>query len=477
MCGTSVLNRVVFLVAMFFCVGVFGMDRVTMKDGTIYEGSIIREEACCVWIKVVSNGKSSEKMVLKSDTASIEKGIGEGGKPSSDVKDPVPTPAKNASVPSKSAGQQQPKQEQESSQNAVGPRAAKAAVITLGDHRAGKDMVGTYVTAQALMDVRPLLEEELGTDKQGVVVLRFSSGGGAVNEIQPISDEIHNNYKSRFRVVAWIDSAISAAAMSAHCIERIYFTPTGHYGACTAFSGGGVSAGNLSLESYLVMMREISNRGGYHPDIMRAMQIPLALSCTVRENGTVEWFANSTSGEILVNRDPHPALPVGEVLTFNELSAKNVGFSKGTAANLNELEELMGFGDLEWIGEKVEGIPWPVCKAEKMTMALRDQKLVMGAEVETDILIYLQNLEAARWISEAAGDSPDPEALADVKMFAGKARRSLSKLSAHASESPQMVLLKLAEFGQPVEFEEPYKEKWQKWYREQNEILKQLTRK
>ena len=58
-----------------------------------------------------------------------------------------------------------------------------------------------------------------------------------------MSDVIHEQYKKKFRTVAWIDSAISAAAMTAHCLEEIYFTPQGNYGAAR----GGSATSRRSL--------------------------------------------------------------------------------------------------------------------------------------------------------------------------------------------------------------------------------------
>ena len=53
----------------------------------------------------------------------------------------------------------------------------------------------------------PMLEEE----KVEIVVFRVNSGGGALSEIQKISDVIECKYKPKFRVVAWIESATACA--------------------------------------------------------------------------------------------------------------------------------------------------------------------------------------------------------------------------------------------------------------------------
>ncbi|MEO0631245.1 MAG: hypothetical protein AAFY46_11050, partial [Planctomycetota bacterium] len=54
---------------------------------------------------------------------------------------------------------------------------------------------------------------ELGLEL--LVVIKIKSGGGFGLEVQKISDVIHEEFKPKFQTVAWIESAISAAAMSA----------------------------------------------------------------------------------------------------------------------------------------------------------------------------------------------------------------------------------------------------------------------
>lgn len=439
--------------------GAFALDRVTMKDGTVYEGDIIREEACCVWIKVTKNGKSTEKMVFKSDAKSVEKNVEGAGKPASEpAKAEQPqavTPAvqpKNAEPKTNETKDSEKKdsstKQAEQTKATFVPGVPRAAVITLGDHKADKDMVGIYLTARALEEARPLLEEEIGNDKSGVVVLRVSSGGGALFEIQRVSDEIQFNYKSRFRTVAWIESAISAAAMSSLCIEEIYFTPVGNFGACTGYSGALVAVKGLELERVLAMMRDISERGGYHPGIMRAMQIQYPLSCTIDEDGKIHWYGDNVSGKIIVNRS-------GEILTFNEKSALDVNFSKGTAESIQELQKLMGYQELNWVGETMEGIPWPVSKAEKWTMKYRDQTKKDQDEAQTVYRDYLRNLAAAE------GSQPE-----DRAPFVSKARKALDRLKRMGKNNEGLIMITIGADNEAL----------QRWIDQQEKSLKDLLK-
>jgi hypothetical protein len=111
-------------------------------------------------------------------------------------------------------------------------------------------------------------------------------------------------------------------------------------------------------------MEEISKDGKHDPLIMRAMQLIMPLSANVMPTGEVKFYPDSTSGDVVVNRD-------GEVLTFNAQAALRCKFSSGTADNLDQLAKLLGYQELTWVGEKVRNIPYPVCKAEKATIEFR----------------------------------------------------------------------------------------------------------
>jgi hypothetical protein len=211
----------------------------------------------------------------------------------------------------------------------------------------------------------PKLQEELGPDHNSTVVLRVCSAGGPQTEIQPIADVLQEEYQTRWHVVAWIDSAINSAAMSVHGLEDIYFTPQGNYGGCTYFHGWGLVR-HPDLEAQLTMMAAISKRGKHNTLIMRAMQVQVPLSATVDDHNQVTWYADATSGAILVNR-PH------EILTLNSQTAAQVKFSKGTASTLADLTTQMGYKELNWLGSRDSATLWPVCKAERWNIEWRRQ--------------------------------------------------------------------------------------------------------
>ena len=337
----------------------------------------------------------------------------------------------------------------------------KAAVITFGDEENG-DMVGIFATADSFRQTIKMLKDE----KVDVVVVRFKSGGGALLEIQKLSDVFHNEFKKDFRLVAWIDSAISAAAMSAHCFEEIYFTPQANYGACTGFSGRFNAMKGPGLERVLMDMEKISARGGYDPKIMRAMQISAvaaeseelkisppwgALSANVNEDtGEVTFYQDATSGSIVLN-------PKGgvHVLTFNALEAAKVKFSKGTAANLEELSKAMGLTEVEWIGRPDKRFIWPVSKAEQFMLDFRKKTKIDQENFNR----YMNNLNNFLNLASGAGE-------ADRGKLVGQARQWLNQIKSMVKNNPNWTIFN---FGGEEEYQE--------WVERVEKAIKQLSQK
>lgn len=306
-----------------------GPDVVTTKDGRTFEGTIVREVNGYVWIDL---GVGDPLMLRPDQITSIARDV-----ETEISSDPVTDDA------------DEPTWERREG-------VTRAAVIT------AEEMVGVWMSAKPLQDAIPVLKED-GVD---LVVIKIKSGGGLLLEIQKISDVIHEQYKEDFTVVAWIESAISAAAMSAHAIENIYFMPRANYGACTGWSGALEAVEGRQLESVLYMMEQISARGNKDYRIMRSMQINEPLSYDVEPDGTREFYL-SDEGEHVLNDGEY-------ILTLNAETAEHSGFSQGTAGTIEELTRLLeaSIGEIEWVGEKVAGEPFPISRAEMVQREWRE---------------------------------------------------------------------------------------------------------
>lgn len=377
------------------------LDKVRLHDGTLLEGEIVKEMEGYVWIKRTVGGIETTDFVSPEDIAEIMR----------DTK-PATTDVKASKSPAKE------------SKPRTRSGAPRAAVLTLGGG-GDKDMVGIYMTADSIRDAIPTLEKELGDDGTGIVVLKINSGGGALLEIQKLSDVIHEELKPKFRVVAWIQSAISAAAMTSHCIEEIYFMPEGNYGACTGWYGSLQAVDGRDLEDVLFMMEKISARGGYHPAIMRSMQINSGLSATKRDDGTWEFFEGEV-GEVIVCREE-------DILTFNSQTAERFGFSKGTARTLEELQQAMQLPEVEWVGEWKDGFIYPISKAEAGMMKFRDR--TYDDQQRTQEYFSKYNLA----LNAAAGSGTRDER----GKFVGIARRHLKDIVRMVKNNPNLALFVL----------------------------------
>lgn len=410
------------------------VDKLHLKDGRVLEGSIEKEVSGYVWFKSKVGGIEQSSMFKPEEISKLERAsdAAPGGETTASKVETSADP-KTAAKPATTANQ-----------------VSRAVVITAGDRTDGKDMVGQYMCAKPLMDAIPKLEEEIGKDGSGVLVLRIDSGGGLLLEIERIHEVIEKEFKPRFRTVAWIKWAISAAAMSSHVIEEIYFYPEGNYGACTGFNGATMEAiKDRPLEEVLFQFEKASARGKKDPKIMRSMQILEPLSCTIDSNGDVHWYQDATSGEILVNSGEH-------ILTFTSETARKCKFSKGTTADYSELARLMGYEELNWVGARDKNTPWPVSQSELIQRRFRDKTFEDEKSTNAFFTEFQQSMEIAR---------AQPDKVTRGK-FVGRARSALAKIKSMIKNNPNFALLVLNQ--PPGRFDE--------WAEEQERILRDLAK-
>ncbi len=418
-------------VAMLACAQLsLALDRVTLNDGRVVEGEIARELNGSVWVKT-ADGQT--QFFTASDVLRIERNV------EATEEEPAATPG--VTDPSPSANRTPTAKPEK---RAVSSGAPRAAVLSYGDADAGQGMVGTYITAQSLREVIPILEEE----NIDIVVFRINSGGGAVLELNPLSDVLHNEFKPKFRTVAWIDYAISAASLTPHTLSEHYFMRRGAYGGNTAWFGAMQAVTGRELENILYDAERISERGGHDPRIIRAMQIMEPLSVDLDENGRVTAMYQNEEGEVIINKQ-------GRVLALTSVTAQQLGFADGIADTVDELGKAMGLTEVEWVGEEVEGVPYPVCKAEKYLRRFREQT----ARDEQSINQYFDGYNVALGLARAA--QPDNRG-----KFIGFARRSLNQIVRMVDNNPRLALFIL---GRSVE-------DFERWVREQEQILRDLSK-
>ncbi len=291
-------------------------DRVMLNDGRVLEGEIIRETEGFLYVRVLIGDIGKDELVLRSDIKSIER-----------------VEAEKVDSPRRPAAAADDWSDADVDVMEHSDGSVRVAFITL------EEMVGPFMYAPALKDA----VDAIADDDIDVVILRINSGGGALVEIEPLIDVIEDEIKPKYRVAAWIESAISAAAMTGSICEEIYFMSEGNMGAATGFStdasGKATRMDGIGLEQVLRWMGEVSERGQKDPLIMRAMQVPTNLSADIAADGSVVW-RNDLDGEYIVSTEDG-------ILTFDSQTAIKFKYAQGIADTKDELMRVMGISD--WV--------------------------------------------------------------------------------------------------------------------------------
>ena len=316
-------------------------DKVHLKDGRVLEGTIVRQGEGFLFLKVKIGSLEQEQLITNDQISQIERDTppaktddakaGEEAKPAD-------------ATPSDSQGSAQARKLEKFNPTTKDLKGAtRVAILNFGPpsswQGAVESTVGIEISAEAFKRVIPILEK----DKVDVVVIRVNSGGGALNEMVRFQEIFQQEYKPKFRTVAWIESAISAAAMSPWVLEEFYFYPEGSMGACTGWYGRLTAIKGAQLEQVLALMEKASDYGKRNRAIMRAMQIQEPLSVDVDAAGNVTWRQDAF-GQVVLN-------PKGQVFTINSREAIKYKFALGLAATKEELAKAIGLTEVEWVGQ------------------------------------------------------------------------------------------------------------------------------
>lgn len=392
------------------------LDVIKLKNGTRLEGEILRETERFIEFKVIIGSVERSQVISRLD---IEEVIRDA--PAPEVKEPA-GPVR--------------RQPDTTTTEPINPNATRIAFISLGDPvRNDRDMVGTYINSGPLRDIAKLYREMPEEERPEVLVLMVNSGGGYTMEVPRLADAIHEDLKKDFRVVAWIRSAISAAAMTSWNCEEIVMMPEGHIGGATQFSGGGVASKGIELAQVLEMAENLSRRGRKPPIVMRAMQIPVDLSADIDADGNVIWHEGLGGQYVLSTKEPP------RVLTLNSVDAVKFGIAVGVANTKAELAQVLGIPEWREVGEK----------GEELMERYRDA--VWAHENDLNLTFRRYNQYVA--LASGAGNRRTRGG------YVNQARQQLSRMKAIIRRVPVVELL----YGMNDE-----------WFREQERMLQDLLR-
>lgn len=399
-------------------------DIVTLKDGTRLEGTIEKEQDDFLFIAVKIGELTQRKLVSKKDIKEIKRDSAKAPAPADQASGSPAAPI-DAPSPSKPG-------EQAESKPRFTPGATKVAVVTL------EEMVGPFMNADALKRSVELIPKD---EKPDILVLKINSGGGALLEVEPLSDVIHLTLKKDYRVVAWIESAISAAAMTAMNIEEIYMMKRGNIGGAVAFSmkgpGKAEAAKDADLEEILRLGELLASRGRYSPLVIRAMQEFFALSADIDDKGNITW-RNDVNGQYVVN-------PPNRILTFNADDALKFKISRGTADTLPELMKLLNVNEWVEVGKQ----------ADEYQVEFR--KNVQAAQNKVTEIQQRLNIVLA-----SAGSLTDEK---DRNAKFGEAKRLVEELQSWVRRAPSLEV-----------YSGLTPEAFRRWYEELEKLRKRSTR-
>lgn len=209
--------------------------------------------------------------------------------------------------------------------------------------------------------------------KPTVVVLDMNSGGGMINEVEPLVEAIRMAQKT-MRVVVWVrKDAISAAAITSLACKEIYMHPTANIGAATAFAmveGMPEDISEKMQSIWRARARTAAEVGGHNPLIALSMidngmelYIETVADKKVIKEGRLDPSRVDEKHKILSRR--------GRLLTMTATDAIDCGLAIAKAEDYAELGKAMGMAD------------WKECKG--LGEPLADQWDATIKKVESEI--------------------------------------------------------------------------------------------
>jgi hypothetical protein len=197
--------------------------------------------------------------------------------------------------------------------------------------------VGETMRATELKVLAQYIDENYGPGQ--IIVLNVDSSGGYGRTWSDIKDVIFD-IRENHRVIAWIESAISAAAMTVYCCDEMYYTSLGEVGSCTGYRGSPTNP--LSPADQQVMIDEMEIV------LARSSRTPYLAACMFRLHKWLTYDKDPITGEITyydtVGGEGEFQLSTGNNITLSANQAFDAGLSDGIA---NTEEELLALLHLE----------------------------------------------------------------------------------------------------------------------------------
>lgn len=317
-------------------------DQVVMRDGTVYEGTVVSQTRREVIIDTTINGISTRLTLDRRLIQAVS--IGESS---------TTTPATPATAPTTPAIPQAPSITPSGSADKQAP-ARKVFTRDGVDRIVEIPMNGTFGQDIYPLSIAQGLEwakEQGATD----IVFRMNSPGGEVWAAEEIV-EVMAKYASDFRYHALIEHAISATIWPAFNCDTITMAPGGTFGGAVVFRMGGTGSAEVDKKMTSIMAAKLAASAeakGHSPHLVHAMMISEAAVYAVKRGGV--WTltdSTPTDGETFETIDG-----TDTVLTLTAAQAGKFGIVTVVGnRDIKSFAEAQGFSDYDHHAEETKTI-------------------------------------------------------------------------------------------------------------------------
>ncbi len=309
-------------------------DTLKTKDGRVFVGKVLEQDDKRVIFEVHRFGATARMTFRRHEIAGITKG---------DLKIKPVKPVKTTKDPSTTKITPEP----------------KAPPIVKYDKPTYyiipfEGTVGTQVLATRLeRSFKDALKR-----KPTVVLIVIDSPGGLVQEVSKLVAVI-KKYNGRLRVVAYVRSALSAAAITGLACREIYLEPHAIYGAATAYKMTAFGMPEAISEKFQSVWRaqaRVAAEIGGHSTLLAEAMIDAKMELT---------YTKETDGDIIIEsgslnksrRGRKTLTTKGKLLTLTAREVVNCGLGKGVIDDYDQLGKKMGFDG------------WGECKGHAVPLA------------------------------------------------------------------------------------------------------------
>lgn len=308
-------------------------DTIETTDGRRFEGRVLSKSAETVVFEVKRAGASIRMSLATKEVASIKASAEPATAPVEVVEDvdgkPVPPPIKRH----------------------VGPVFYRIPL---------RGTVGQTLVASGLQEALA----DASKRSPSAIILEVDSPGGDISEIEGLAIVI-GQYQKRFRIIVWVRSAISAAAITALCAEEIYVQERSVFGAATAYhvapDGTPENIEEKARSIWRSQGRNNAVMGKHSPLLAEGMIDASGEIHLVVKDGVPVLYSESQVGSTVLKEE-------GKILMLTGPEAVACGLAKALANNTGDIGKAAGFPgwtECEGIGEDL--MAWREKRVESKT--------------------------------------------------------------------------------------------------------------